>query len=138
MTRLSFMVLILPSDVTKSGNGKQRLATLRKYRASDVTCQAEHKPLSDSKSSDAARRVGSLEGRSASLLPGACLTLKTITSVGRGGARRRPRTRTTGSHDFGITMFTLLDVCVPSLRRGHANLLSTVPILMDEPRRESP
>ena len=34
-------------------------------------------------------------------------------------------------------MFTLLDLCVSSLRRGHANLLCTVPILTDDPRRES-
>ena len=32
---------------------------------------------------------------------------------------------------------TLLDLCVSSLRRGHANLLCTVPILTDDPRRES-
>ena len=30
----------------------------------------------------------------------------------------------------------LLDLCVSSLRRGHANLLCVVPILMDDPRRE--
>ena len=30
---------------------------------------------------------------------------------------------------------TLLDLCVSSLRRGHANLLCTVPILSDDPRR---
>ena len=34
-------------------------------------------------------------------------------------------------------MFTLLDLCVSSLRRGHANLLCIVPILSDDPRRES-
>ena len=33
--------------------------------------------------------------------------------------------------------FTLLDVCVSSLRRGHANLLCVVPILTDDPRRET-
>ena len=33
--------------------------------------------------------------------------------------------------------FTLLDLCVSSLRRGHANLLCIVPILTDDPRRES-
>ena len=33
--------------------------------------------------------------------------------------------------------FTLLDLCVSSLRRGHANLLCVVPILADDPRRES-
>ena len=32
---------------------------------------------------------------------------------------------------------SLLNLCVSSLRRGHANLLSIVPILTDDPRRES-
>jgi hypothetical protein len=32
---------------------------------------------------------------------------------------------------------TLLDLCVSSLRRGHANLLCIVPILTDDPRKES-
>ena len=32
---------------------------------------------------------------------------------------------------------TLLDLCVSSLRRGHANLLCIVPVLSDDPRRES-
>ena len=34
-------------------------------------------------------------------------------------------------------LFTLLDLCVSSLRRGHANVLCIVPILTDDPRRES-
>ena len=34
-------------------------------------------------------------------------------------------------------LFTLLDLCVSSLRRGHANLLCIVPILTDDPRKES-
>ena len=34
-------------------------------------------------------------------------------------------------------LFTLLDLCVSSLRRGHANLLCIVPILTDDPRRDS-
>ena len=34
-------------------------------------------------------------------------------------------------------MCTLLDLCVSSLRRGHANLLCTVPSLTDDPRMES-
>ena len=34
-------------------------------------------------------------------------------------------------------LFTLLDLCVSSLRRGHANLLCIVPTLTDDPRRES-
>ncbi len=41
-----------------------------------------------------------------------------------------------GSWD-GKKLFTLLDLCVSSLRRGHANLLCIVPILTDDPRRES-
>ena len=38
---------------------------------------------------------------------------------------------------WGKKLFTLLDLCVSSLRRGHANLLCIVPILTDDPRRES-
>ena len=34
-------------------------------------------------------------------------------------------------------VFTLLDSCMSSLRRGHANLLCIVPSLTDDPRRES-
>ena len=34
-------------------------------------------------------------------------------------------------------MFTLLELCASCLRRGHANLLCIVPILTDDPRRES-
>ena len=34
-------------------------------------------------------------------------------------------------------IFPLLDLRVSSLRRGHANLLCIVPMLMDDPRRES-
>ena len=34
-------------------------------------------------------------------------------------------------------LFTLLDLCVSSLRRGHANLLCIVPSLTDDPPRES-
>ena len=34
-------------------------------------------------------------------------------------------------------MFALLDLCVSSLRRGHANTLWIVPSLTDDPRRES-
>ena len=34
-------------------------------------------------------------------------------------------------------LVTLLDLCVSSLRRGHANLLCIVPSLTDDPRKES-
>ena len=49
--------------------------------------------------------------------------------------------RSSGRHRLarriGKKLFTLLDLCVSSLRRGHANLLCIVPILTDDPRRES-
>ena len=35
------------------------------------------------------------------------------------------------------TLFTLLDVCVSSLRRGHAILLCIAPSLMDDPPTEN-
>ena len=44
-------------------------------------------------------------------------------------------------HQAGVggtkNLVTLLDLCVSSLRRGHANLLCIVPILSDDLRRES-
>ena len=42
-----------------------------------------------------------------------------------------------GSGEVGKKLVTLLDLCVSSLRRGHANLLCIVPILTDDLRRES-
>jgi hypothetical protein len=51
--------------------------------------------------------------------------------------RRPPKSGLTGSQGICKKMFTLLDLCVSSLRRGHANLLCIVPILTDDPRRES-
>jgi len=48
-----------------------------------------------------------------------------------GRATRRPRSLKAGD------LFTLLDLCVSSLRRGHANILCIVPMLTDDPRRES-
>ena len=41
------------------------------------------------------------------------------------------------SRDVDKKSSTLLDLCVSSLRRGHANLLCIIPILTDDPRRES-
>ena len=41
------------------------------------------------------------------------------------------------ARDLSNKLFTLLDLCVSSLRRGHANRLCIVPILTDDPRRES-
>jgi len=37
---------------------------------------------------------------------------------------------------YCLLLFTPLDLCVSSLRRGHANLLCIVPSLTDDPRRE--
>ena len=42
-----------------------------------------------------------------------------------------------GQKTFVKKLLPLLDLCVSSLRRGHANLLCIVPILTDDPRRES-
>ena len=36
-----------------------------------------------------------------------------------------------------LKLITLLDLCMSSLRRGHANILCIVPILTDDPRSES-
>ena len=36
-----------------------------------------------------------------------------------------------------VPLFALLDLCVSSLRRGHADLLCIVPSFTDDPRRES-
>ena len=41
------------------------------------------------------------------------------------------------SETLAKKLVTLLDLCVSSLRRGHANLLCIVPILTDDPRRGS-
>ena len=51
--------------------------------------------------------------------------------------RPTERARSIAQYLFLFLMFTLLDLCVSSLRRGHANLLCIVPILTDDPRRES-
>ena len=56
----------------------------------------------------------------------------------------KPGPRSLGRRDLSnptclsiVCCFALLDLCVSSLRRGHANLLCIVPILTDDPRRES-
>ena len=36
-----------------------------------------------------------------------------------------------------LNVITLFDVCVSSLRRGHADLLCIIPIVTDDPRGES-
>ena len=41
------------------------------------------------------------------------------------------------SHGKASQKIDTLDFCVSSLRRGHANLVCIVPILSDDPRRES-
>ena len=47
------------------------------------------------------------------------------------------RTSAVAAQGWSYHIFTLLDLCVSSLHRGHANLLCIVPILADDPRRES-
>ena len=47
---------------------------------------------------------------------------------------RRRRTRELAKY---CGMFTLLDLCVSTLQRGHANIICIVTILTDDPRRES-
>ena len=55
--------------------------------------------------------------------------------------KTRPGSRITGPETIATNwvqrLFTLFDVYVSSLRRGHANLLCIVPVLTDDPRRES-
>ena len=48
-----------------------------------------------------------------------------------------PTFNTTIITDLQVGQKTCLDLCVSSLRRGHANLLCIIPILSDDPRRES-
>ena len=48
-----------------------------------------------------------------------------------------PTLRSTRARLLFVFLFTLLDVCVSSLPRGHANLLCIVPISADDPRRGS-
>jgi len=51
-----------------------------------------------------------------------------------------PRTSNLGppASEIGpLTLFALLELCMSSVRRGHANLPCIVPILTDDPRRES-
>ena len=51
--------------------------------------------------------------------------------------KHRQQARPQRQYKHGQKFCTLLDLCVSSLRRGHANLLCIVPILTDDPRRES-
>ena len=61
-----------------------------------------------------------------------------MVSVAEWSARYDVRALASGSGaKIAKKLFTLLDLCVSSLRRGHANLLCIVPILTDDPRRES-
>ena len=75
--------------------------------------------------------------------PGAWRTLACAASLGGGVSAAHTHAvgvRVAGwlCMECGIKkLFTLLDLCVSSLRRGHANLLCIVPILTDDPRRES-
>ena len=61
----------------------------------------------------------------------------TAQDTGRTPAGHRPGHQQYVPKGMAKKLFTLLDLCVSSLRRGHANLLCIVPILTDDPRRES-
>ena len=52
-------------------------------------------------------------------------------------ARNRTARRDEEGERGEKNLVTLLDLCVSSLRRGHANLLCIVPILSDDLRGES-
>ena len=72
-------------------------------------------------------------------------TSSTRHSGGSGSSPSRPgesrvlpaATPTRDSSRVPQSLFTLLDLCVSSLRRGHADILCIVPMLTDDPRRES-
>jgi hypothetical protein len=69
-------------------------------------------------------------------------TWRHLSATPQAGATGAPPRRMAQHHFYGFAniskkLFTLLDLCVSSLRRGHANLLCIVPILTDDPRRES-
>ena len=62
-----------------------------------------------------------------------------LASSGRAvcASARRARCRKCVLLHVTLKLFTLLDLCVSSLREGHANILCIVPMFMDDPRRES-
>ena len=62
-------------------------------------------------------------------------TLREDRGVGGGGRKEGSEEGLFCSNEKKLC--TLLDLCVSSLRRGHANLLCIVPILTDDPRRVS-
>jgi len=68
-----------------------------------------------------------------------CWVAKIVVFVGfRGSTLRKFKGRVQKNNFLGLgTGCTLLDVCVSSLRRGHAHLLCIVPTSTDDPRRES-
>ena len=61
----------------------------------------------------------------------------TLSQNGYGDRQPQAEFKSNLSLGASKTFCTLLDLCVSSLRRGHANLLCIVPILTDDPRRES-
>ena len=54
-----------------------------------------------------------------------------------GHRKNTSKSSDTWNHPPGQTWLPLLDLCVSSLRRSQANLLCIVPILTDDPRKES-
>ena len=65
-----------------------------------------------------------------------CLSTMHLGEQGKGEGREGCTWRCM-QRQFSKKLATLLDLCVSSLRRGHANLLCIVPILTDCPLEES-
>ena len=63
------------------------------------------------------------------------LKFETVRTNKQHGKTRCIRHSTIGHTTY--TLFTLLDVCMSSLRRGRANMICTVSMLTDDARRES-
>ena len=131
-TRIDINTLDIRIVFCRQTNAPQRTTTHSKVqhrqRSAAQRSSAEH----------CARHRSTAEQRSATKHSGA--QMKRIyfcgceEQCGRNAARA---TIASSSNGKNKKLFTLLDLCVSSLRRGHANLLCIVPILTDDPRRES-
>ena len=69
--------------------------------------------------------------------PPSCRVANTIQNHNHPISSDTPKENVPDEQKVNKKLSTLLDLCVSSLRRGHANLLCIVPILTDDPRRES-
>ena len=64
-------------------------------------------------------------------------SVRDMAQQGKEDEQQQQASRGRSSCRAAKNLVTLLDLCVSSLRRGHANLLCIVPILTDDPRKES-